>query len=339
MSIYSVNDFSIGDLRQEIFQYLDPKDLSRCAAVCKTFRETILDNNFIWAAVAQRMRSPFDLQDIPTPRKNGAMRLRVRGFVLDFKKAIKSFNENGIPKDIQDIVNDPNAPSESQINLLKNYCKARDTIIVWEKVAERITQNVDLPLDLYKSADTIIAKANEFRDWLDVNRTRLAQLESLYLNGNQLTCLPKEIGKLSSLEGLYLDGNQLTCLPEEIGNLSSLEGLYLDGNQLTCLPKEIGNLSSLEWLHLNGNRLTCLPEEIGNLSSLKWLYLDGNQLTILARVRITVYMNKGQILKIGSIIGICFFLNFDLLTNAMANVSSGVQNIAQQYFPGINNLF
>ena len=49
----------------------------------------------------------------------------------------------------------------------------------------------------------------------------------MYLNNNQLTSLPAEIGQLTSLTELYLSDNQLTSVPAEIGQLTSLKELDL----------------------------------------------------------------------------------------------------------------
>jgi leucine-rich repeat protein SHOC2 len=52
-------------------------------------------------------------------------------------------------------------------------------------------------------------------------------LSELWLNGNQLTSVPAELGKLSSLSKLYLWGNQLTSVPAALGSLRE-RGVDLD---------------------------------------------------------------------------------------------------------------
>jgi Leucine-rich repeat (LRR) protein len=79
--------------------------------------------------------------------------------------------------------------------------------------------------------------------------------------------LPPEIGQLTNLETLRLEGNQLTVLPPEIGQLTNLKGLAPARNQLTTLPPEIGQLTSLRRLALDGNQLTTLPRELADLLS------------------------------------------------------------------------
>lgn len=58
---------------------------------------------------------------------------------------------------------------------------------------------------------------------------------------------PKEVRILD------LNENQLTTLPKEIGKLQNLQELGLSGNQLITLPKEIGQLKNLRWLSLKNN--------------------------------------------------------------------------------------
>jgi len=106
-------------------------------------------------------------------------------------------------------------------------------------------------------------------------------ITKLNLSYNELTELPKEIGKLSQLTYLNLSYNKLTELPKEIGNLTQLTQLYLHNNNLTELPKEICNLTQLTSLDLSHNKLTQLPKEICNLTQLTELYLYNNKLTHL----------------------------------------------------------
>ena len=74
----------------------------------------------------------------------------------------------------------------------------------------------------------------------------------MYLDGNQLTSVPAEIGQLTSLRELDLGSNQLTSVPAEIGQLTSLRELCLDGNQLTSLPAAIRELRAAGcYVHLD----------------------------------------------------------------------------------------
>lgn len=58
---------------------------------------------------------------------------------------------------------------------------------------------------------------------------------------------PKEVRILD------LSENQLTILPKEIGKLQKLQLLDLSRNRLITLPKEIGQLKNLRWLSLKNN--------------------------------------------------------------------------------------
>ena len=108
---------------------------------------------------------------------------------------------------------------------------------------------------------------------------KLAKLTYLTLHENQLIEIPKEIENLTNLGYLTLYENQLIKIPKEIGNLINLGLLNLNDNKLIAIPKEIGNLTNLTVLYSNNNQLTKIPVEIGNLTNLSVLFLDNNQLT------------------------------------------------------------
>ncbi len=100
----------------------------------------------------------------------------------------------------------------------------------------------------------------------------LTNLESLYLEWNDLQELPNSFSSLTSLKNLAISNNYLSSLPY-IGSLINLTYLDLGYNQITMLPTSIGNLQNLEYLYIFNNQLQSLPESICNLN-LTWSGVD-----------------------------------------------------------------
>ena len=81
------------------------------------------------------------------------------------------------------------------------------------------------------------------------------RLEVLYLGGNQLTNVPRQLGSLVNLRALILCDNKLLSIPQELAQLKNLHSLSLHRNQLTTLPMEIVMLVNLKELSLRDNPL------------------------------------------------------------------------------------
>uniref|UniRef100_A0AAX7VTL1 Protein scribble homolog n=1 Tax=Astatotilapia calliptera TaxID=8154 RepID=A0AAX7VTL1_ASTCA len=120
--------------------------------------------------------------------------------------------------------------------------------------------------------------------------TELRALAHLALNDVSLQMLPNDIGKyvhpdtlgaLPNLRELWLDRNQLSSLPPELGNLRRLVCLDVSENRLEELPSELNGLLALTDLLLTQNLLEVVPDSIGSLKQLSILKVDQNRLTHL----------------------------------------------------------
>ena len=81
------------------------------------------------------------------------------------------------------------------------------------------------------------------------------RLEYLYLGGNKLRHVPRELGNLPRLSFLALGANHLQSLPRQLNRLSALRSLHLHDNQLQTLPRDVLQLSNLQELSLRNNPL------------------------------------------------------------------------------------
>jgi leucine-rich repeat protein SHOC2 len=110
-----------------------------------------------------------------------------------------------------------------------------------------------------------------------IEKARIDRLSKLSLKNSQIAILPESIIGLGHyLTHLYLDENNLTSLPENIGNLFILKELNLANNQLNDLPTSISMLSNLTYLDLNGNPLADLSilQALPTLEYIRFLDVD-----------------------------------------------------------------
>jgi Leucine-rich repeat (LRR) protein len=108
----------------------------------------------------------------------------------------------------------------------------------------------------------------------------LSEITSLDLSHRGVRSLPKEIEFLTNLKSLNLKGNDLSCLPDEIGKLP-LETLLLGDNFFSKIPSVIFQIVSLKTLDLNENNIKKLSKDIAVLVNLEVLYLSYNNLVFI----------------------------------------------------------
>ncbi|XP_037636755.1 slit homolog 3 protein [Sebastes umbrosus] len=103
----------------------------------------------------------------------------------------------------------------------------------------------------------------------------------LYLEGNMLTSVPKELAGLKQLSLVDLSNNSISTLaPFTFNNMTQLATLILSYNQIRCIPVHaFDGLKSLRLLTLHGNDLSTIPEGAFNhLTALSHLALGANPL-------------------------------------------------------------
>jgi hypothetical protein len=81
---------------------------------------------------------------------------------------------------------------------------------------------------------------------------------------DQITELPREIGRLQNLVSLHVAGTRISKLPTETGDLESLETLDISETLVRELPKEIVKLRHLRTLDVRGTKVRELPWEVQN---------------------------------------------------------------------------
>src|SRR5690606_30033101 len=119
---------------------------------------------------------------------------------------------------------------------------------------------------------TSLKRLNAERTYLsrfpEVFGAKYKDLEYLFLDGNEISFVPENIGKLTKLKQLHMSGSmgkEELALPESFGNLKNLEMLHLENSNLRVVPANIGHLSKLKELKLSSNRIDALPESIVKL--------------------------------------------------------------------------
>jgi hypothetical protein len=247
------------DLKVLILKMLDLPDLFKLGTVSKEWRKLVTMDE-VWRPNATAINCPITA-GIPIIGQ-------VMGFIKELQEKVTKTLDRGlknpdVPHDIFKILK---RPTIAEIVYLQNWLIARDTLLVWEELAEQRDNLVGPQLENLKNSDEVIAKANEFSAWFTENENQLALLQELDLSVDQLTSLPPQVGSLTQLQHLLLGSNQLTSLPTWIENFTQLRQLDLADNKLTSLPIELGNLTQLDSLFVKKNRIASIPTEIFNLA-------------------------------------------------------------------------
>ncbi|XP_071091195.1 protein slit-like isoform X2 [Haliotis cracherodii] len=116
-------------------------------------------------------------------------------------------------------------------------------------------------------------------DMTDIPKYIPLDTTELYLDVNEITNIPMEIGLLTKLQKLDLSHNNIETLPELIfANLTKLSTLILSYNNIQCMgDTSFSGLKELRILSLHGNNLSVIPyNAFKDLVALTHIALGGN---------------------------------------------------------------
>jgi len=141
-----------------------------------------------------------------------------------------------------------------------------------------------LPDDFARLQNLKIAffSENDFTEFPAVLGT-CPNLEMIGFKSCKIATIPEKAFPIK-LRWLILTNNQLTYLPKSIGKCTRLQKLMLAGNKLKNLPPEMAACHYLGLLRIAANRLTELPEWLFSLPQLAWLACAGNPFSYSAPV-------------------------------------------------------
>ncbi|XP_058481463.1 volume-regulated anion channel subunit LRRC8A-like [Solea solea] len=153
-------------------------------------------------------------------------------------------------------------------------------------------QEIDLKDNNLTSIEAILT--NKYPKWLvclkvwynnithiPLQMRKLARLQRLYLNNNNIENVPKELFDCQNLRFLDLSHNKLTSISANVGQLQKLQYFAVTANWIETLPPELFKCKKLHTLNVGNNRLQTLPSCINELTMLTELELRENLLSSL----------------------------------------------------------
>lgn len=96
----------------------------------------------------------------------------------------------------------------------------------------------------------------------------------LILTNNQISIIPKSIGKCHRLQKLALAGNSIKELPAEMQNCNNLELIRISANLLQQMPPWLLQLPKLSWIAYAGNPCSEMEQISNTLAEIDWAELQ-----------------------------------------------------------------
>eukprot|EP01134_Creolimax_fragrantissima_P002613 CFRG2613T1 len=125
------------------------------------------------------------------------------------------------------------------------------------QVTDALMTNVDLGIDASNLVHLVLTR-NKLTEISDAAFNCMANIESLILDHNELTYLPKRTFEINSLQFISAGWNHIQSLPEHASN-PNLTNIRMHCNKLTHIPKAFDQFHQLRSLLLSDNPIQDVP--------------------------------------------------------------------------------
>ncbi|KAH8363562.1 hypothetical protein KR084_011640 [Drosophila pseudotakahashii] len=105
----------------------------------------------------------------------------------------------------------------------------------------------------------------------------------LHLGRNQLESLNGSLHDLDNLQSLFINANNITSLDGELPDNSQLRLLMAHNNRLERLPANMAGMHSLETVHIHCNQLRSFDRVLRNAVNLSEVMAENNELEYLSK--------------------------------------------------------
>ncbi|MEM8642989.1 MAG: COR domain-containing protein [Cyanobacteria bacterium P01_G01_bin.54] len=164
--------------------------------------------------------------------------------------------------------------------------------------------------------------------------TSLQNLQFLYLRNNQINKIPESLPSLKSLKFIYLANNQIRKISEALASLQSLKSINLENNRITEIPEVLISLENLQFINLSNNQISEIPEVLTSLQSLRFINLSNNQIReipeALASLQFlqSINLSNNQIREIPEVLASLQSLqHLDLYNNQISEIPESLETL------------
>ncbi|KNC86318.1 hypothetical protein SARC_01542, partial [Sphaeroforma arctica JP610] len=135
------------------------------------------------------------------------------------------------------------------------WCESENLYLF--QLSDTLVQSLYMGVNTANLVHVVLAR-NKLTELSDAAFNAMANVESLIVDHNELTCLPKRTFESNSLQFFSACWNKIEALPTQVSN-PNLVDIRLQNNRIKVLPPAFDQFHQLRTLQMSGNPLEAVP--------------------------------------------------------------------------------